>query len=79
MVTSEYIPIKRETVKAFADEARRIAGVEGEVTTDEMLAIFGSAQGGIPENARLYYVGNANSTFMCDGLFKSSAVGTLSE
>ena len=36
--------------------------------------------GGIPENARLYYVGNANSEFDISTLsFESSAVGELQE
>ena len=59
---------------------------EQTITADE--GYFGLASviveaaegGGIPENARLYYVGNANSEFNLSSLsFTSSAVGELQE
>lgn len=37
------VPIKTETLKSFADEARRIGGTEDELSTDEMLDIFATA------------------------------------
>lgn len=40
MVMSEYVPIKVETVKSFADEARRLGGVGDELTTAQMTEIF---------------------------------------
>ena len=41
---SETVPIKVETLKSFADEARRISGSENELSTTEMLDTFGNAE-----------------------------------
>lgn len=39
----EYVPIKTKTLKSFGDQARRLGGVTGELTTAEMLDIFSQA------------------------------------
>lgn len=41
---SEYIPIKPETLTAFADQARRLGETENELSTAEMLDTFGNAE-----------------------------------
>ena len=131
---SEHYKISRERMKGFADQARRLSAVTGELTPEQIeetlswietglteeeaqamveAAIsnlklqsktvtptdaeqtitadegyFGLASviveaaegGGIPENARLYYVGNAVSEFDMGAFsFESSAVGELQE
>lgn len=38
----EYVPILTETLTGFADEARRLGGVDGELTTAQMQEIFES-------------------------------------
>jgi hypothetical protein len=43
MVMSTTVPIKVETLKAFANEARRLGEVETELSTAEMLSVFESA------------------------------------
>jgi hypothetical protein len=40
MVMNKTVPIKPETLKGFADEARRMGKVEGELTTEQMQEIF---------------------------------------
>lgn len=39
----EYVLIKTETLTAFADEARRLTGVEDELSTQQMTEIFSTA------------------------------------
>ena len=41
----DYIPIKRETLLRFANEARRLGGTENDLSTEQMIEIF-SAEGG---------------------------------
>lgn len=75
---AEYYRISGGRLKGFADQVRRISGVEGELTPAQIEeALSGVELGGIPENARLYYVSKANSEFSLN--FESSATGALQE
>lgn len=59
---ADYFKISRERLKGFADQARRLGEVTGELTPEQIEdTLSGVEAGGIPENARLYYVGNAIS------------------
>jgi hypothetical protein len=60
---AEYYRIKGETVVSLADEARRLGNVEGVLLPAQMKVIFAgvTGTGDLPENARVYYVGNAKS------------------
>ena len=70
--------ISGERLKGFADQARRLGEVTGELTPEQIEdTLSGVELGGIPENARLYYVGYANSEFTLN--FTSSATGELQE
>lgn len=74
--------IKGSTLTAIADAIRAKKEITTELTPAQMaMEIEGIEVGGsIPANARLYYVGNAESTFdMANLIFESSAVGALSE
>lgn len=68
-----------DKLTAIADAIRGKTGKEDSLTLEQMVTeIEGIEAGGIPENARLYYVGNAVSEFN-KGLLdtESSAVGEL--
>ena len=45
---SDYVLIKKENLNQFANHARRLAGVENELTIAEMLAIFAAVPEGSP-------------------------------
>ena len=65
-------------MKAIANAIRGKTGKEDSLTLEQMVTeIEGIEAGGIPENARLYYVGFANSEFNLN--FTSSAIGELQE
>lgn len=75
---AEYYRISRERLKGFADQARRLGEVTGELTPEQIEdTLSGVEAGGIPENARLYYVGYANSEFTVN--FTPSAIGSIQE
>lgn len=76
---AEYYKISGERLTAIADQARRLGKVTGELTPAQIEeALSGVELGGIPENARIYYVETVESTMTVPN-FESSAVGTLSE
>lgn len=56
---SKTIPIKPETLTGFADQARRLGNVEGELTTAQMQEIFAGVTAGggsvLPENVVICY------------------------
>ena len=56
---NEYVPIKTETLKRFADEARRLKEVEDEMTPSDMLSVFSEAiiggVGGVYEDVNEKY------------------------
>lgn len=65
---------------AIAEAIRGKTGKADPLTLEQMATeIEGIEAGGIPENARLYYVGNAVSEFDISLSFESSAVGELQE
>ena len=76
-----YYKISGTRLTEFANAIRGKTGKEDSLTLEQMVTeIEGIEAGGIPENARLYYVGNAVSEFSMSSLsFTSSAVGALSE
>ena len=79
---NEYGKIKKSIMTALAEAIRGKTGGTELLTLDQMVTeIEGIEVGGtIPENARLYYVGNANSEVNMGSLsIESSAVGTLQE
>lgn len=45
---NDYVLIKRENLNRFADQARRLAGVENELSIAEMLDIFAAVKEEIP-------------------------------
>ena len=73
--------ISGERLTSIANAIRGKTGKEDSLTLEQMVTeIEGIEAGGIPENARLYYVGSANSEFSMSSLsFTSSAVGELQE
>lgn len=78
----DYIPIKRETLSRFAYNARRLGGVDKDLSPDEMNSIFESvdAKTLLPDNVLFYYFGTAESVFDMGALaFSGSAVGELTE
>ena len=70
-----------DKLTAIADAIRGKTGKADPLTLEQMATeIEGIEAGGIPENARLYYVGNAVSELDMSSLnFTSSAVGELQE
>ena len=81
---NDLIPTKTETLRRFADNARRLGETENELTVDEMNAIFEGITlydgVSLPGNARVYFVGTAKSVLDATAFqFESSAVGALSE
>lgn len=63
---------------AIAEAIRGKTGKADPLTLEQMATeIAGIEAGGIPENARLYYVGYANDALSVN--FTSSAVGELQE
>ena len=67
-----------DKLTAIANAIRGKTGKEDSLTLEQMVTeIEGIEAGGIPENARLYYVGYVNSEFTLN--FTSSAVGELQE
>ena len=70
-----------EKLTAIADAIRGKTGKAAPLTLEQMATeIEGIEAGGIPENARLYYVGNAISQLNMSAVsFESSAVGALQE
>lgn len=72
-----------DKLKAIADGFRASRGTTKEYSLDEMAVLAAEKVGGggsLPENARLYYVGYANSELNLSTLnFESSAVGELKE
>lgn len=73
--------IARTTMDDIAEEVQRITGTESKMTTAQIVTGLQSVTdgSGLPPNAKLYYVGNANSEFDLCPLFESSAVGELQE
>lgn len=73
--------IQRTTMDDIAEEVQRITGTESKMTTAQIVTGLQSVTdgSGLPPNAKLYYVGNANSEFDLSPLFESSAVGELQE
>ena len=70
--------ISGERLTSIANAIRGKTGKEDSLTLEQMVTeIEGIEAGGIPENARLYYVGNAISEFTLN--FTSSATGELQE
>ena len=68
-----------DKLTAIAEAIRGKTGKADPLTLEQMATeIEGIEAGGIPENARLYYVGNAVSEFTAPR-FESSAVGELQE
>ena len=71
--------ISGERLTSIANAIRGKTGKEDSLTLEQMVTeIEGIEAGGIPENARLYYVGNAVSEFIAPS-FEASAVGELQE
>ena len=69
-----------DKLTAIANAIRGKTGKEDSLTLEQMVTeIEGIEAGGIPENARLYYVGNASSELNLSLNFASSAVGALQE
>lgn len=70
-----------DKLTAIAEAIRGKTGKADPLTLEQMATeIDGIEAGGIPENARLYYVGYANSELDLSTLdFESSAVGELQE
>ena len=70
-----------DKLTAIADAIRGKTGKADPLTLEQMATeIEGIEAGGIPENARLYYVSNAVSVLdMSTISFESSAVGELQE
>ena len=74
-----YYKISGARLTSIANAIRGKTGKEDSLTLEQMVTeIEGIEAGGIPENARLYYVGNADSEFTLP-TFNSSAVGDLQE
>ena len=70
--------ISGERLTSIANAIRGKTGKEDSLTLEQMVTeIEGIEAGGIPENARLYYVGFANSEFTLN--FTSTATGELQE
>ena len=77
-----------EAISKLKLQSKTVTPTDAEQTITADEGYFGLASviveaaegGGIPENARLYYVGNAISEFSINPqIFSSSAVGALSE
>ena len=73
--------ISGERLTSIANAIRGKTGKEDSLTLEQMVTeIEGIEAGGIPENARLYYVGYANSELNMSSLsFTNSATGKLQE
>ena len=82
---NDLVIMERQNIVDIADAIRAKKGTTDILTLEQMAVEIesievGSGDATIPENARLYYIGNANSSFdMADLIFESSAVGALSE
>lgn len=69
-----------DKLTAIANAVRGKTGKDDPLTLEQMATeIEGIEAGGIPENARLYYVGYANSEIVISLDSESSAVGELQE
>ena len=75
--------IERTTMDDIAEEVQRITGTEYKMSTTQIIDALqgidnsGGGETTIPENARLYYVGSADSAFDLSNLrFNSSVDGT---
>ena len=69
-----------DKLTAIANAIRGKTGKEDSLTLEQMVTeIEGIEAGGIPENARLYYIGYANSELDISLDFETTAVGELKE
>lgn len=74
--------ITRNTMDDIAEEVQRITGTTDKMTTAQIVTGLQSVTdgSGLPPNAKLYYVGNAESNQDASSFgFKSSAVGETTE